>query len=235
MNELYLSEAMVARAFWTELRSTTRANEAAREVDTIIFPHSEVVGKSFPTQTGSISRVSAELIWLMARYFQPKRIAEVGTFIGRSTLSLYHGAKSSLEFLATCDYSYDTWHAPPGDAKSKIRYFGKTASQAMFQALAAEGKKIDLFLLDGRVSGEDLGLIEKLMTPNSVFIVDDFEGVEKGVANVFHLREKFKDLLLLTPDSELKNGWNDSHCLALLLPTANIRVTRQQRLPLGLM
>ncbi len=235
MNEVYLSEAMIARAFWNELRSTTRATEAAIDVDTIIFPHSEVVGKAFPTQTGSISRSSTELIWLMARYFQPKRIAEVGTFIGRSTLALYHGAKPSLEFLATCDYSYDTWHAPAGDAKSKIRYFGKTPSQAMFQTLVNEGQKVDLFLLDGRISGEDLGLIEKLMTPNSIFIVDDFEGVEKGVANVFHLREKFTGHILFTPDSELKNGWNESHCLAVLVPPANIRVTRQQRLPLGLM
>ena len=235
MNELYLSEAMIARAFWTELRSTTRAQEAMVDVDTKIFPHSEMVGKSFPTQTGSISRSSAELIWLMARYFEPKRVAEVGTFIGRSTLSLYYGARQSLEFLATCDYSYDTWHAPAGDAQSKIRYFGKTPSQGMFQKLLDEGRKVDLFLLDGRISVEDLGLIEQLATPNSVFIVDDFEGVEKGVANVVRLREKFPGLHLLTPDSELKNGWNDSHCLAVLIPTANIRVTRQQRLPLGLM
>ena len=235
MNELYLSEAMIARAFWTELRSTARAHEAAIDVDTVIIPHSLLVAKSFPTQTGSISRTSAELIWLIAKYFAPKGIAEVGTFIGRSTLSLYQGAKQSLEFLATCDYSYDTWRPPAGDAGSKIRYFGKTPSQAMFQTLVAEGKKVDLFLLDGRISKEDLGLIEKLATPNSVYIVDDFEGVEKGVSNVFLLREKFPGLILLTPDAELKNGWNESHCLALAVPTANIRVTRQQRLPLGLM
>ncbi len=235
MNELYLSEAMLARVFWTELRSSARANEAKSDVENIIFPHSLEVAKSFPTQTGSISSASAELIWLLARYFAPKAIAEVGTYIGRSTLSMYQGAKPSLEFLATCDYSYDTWRAPAGDAGSKIRYFGKTPSQAMFQTLVAEGRKIDLFLLDGRVSKEDMEFIEKLATPSSVFIIDDFEGVEKGVANVFHLREKFRELLLLTPDAEFKNGWNDSHCLAVLVPTTNIRVTRQQRLPLGLM
>ncbi len=235
MNELYLSEAMIARAFWTELRSTARADDAASDVDKIIFPHSLEIAKTFPHQTGSISKASAELIWLIARYFEPKHIAEVGTFIGRSTLSMYYGAKTSLESLATCDYSFDTWRAPTGDDGSKIRYFGKTPSQAMFQTLFAEGKKVDLFLLDGRISKEDLDLIEKLATPNSVYIVDDFEGVEKGVSNVFLLREKFPGLILLTPDAELKNGWNESHCLALLVPTANIRVTRQQRLPLGLM
>jgi predicted O-methyltransferase YrrM len=235
MNELLLSEAMISRAFWTELRSTSRADEAARDVGSIVFPHAQRVAQSFPTQTGSISQTSAELIWLMARYFQPKRIAEVGTFIGRSTLSLYQGARPSLEMLNTCDYSYDTWRAPEGDAASKIRYFAKTPSQVMFQTLVAEGHKIDLFLLDGRIGKEDLDLIEKIATPSSVFIVDDFEGVEKGVSNVFHLREKFRELILLTPDAEQKNGWNESHSLAVLIPMANIRITRQQRLPMSLM
>lgn len=235
MSSLYLSETMIARSFWTELRSTTHATAAARDFDEIIYPHSQHVAKSFPTQTGSISRQSAELVWLIARYFEPKNVAEVGTYIGRSTLSLFQGARTSLELIATCDMSYDVWRAPEGEAQSKIRYFGKTSSQDMFQVLAAEGKKIDLFLFDGRISMPDLDLIEQLSTPRSVFIIDDFEGVEKGVKNVFHLREKFPNHIFLGPDSALSAGWNDSHCLALLVPAGNIQVTRQQRLPLSMM
>lgn len=235
MNKLYLSEAMIARSFWTELRSTTRASEAVSDVDTFVFPHSERVGKTFPTQTGSISKLSAELIWLLARYFEPTSIAEVGTFIGRSTLSLYKGAGEALEFIATCDYSYDSWRAPDDDAKAKIRYFGKTSSRTMFEALVSEGKKIELFLLDGRISKEELDLVEKLLTPQSVFIIDDFEGIEKGVVNALYLRERFSELLLLIPDSDFKNGWNESHSLAVLVPGRSIQTTRQQRLPLTLM
>jgi predicted O-methyltransferase YrrM len=234
MNELFLSESMIARAFWTELRSSTRAEEAVAETYAI-FEHAELVGKSFPTQTGSISRTSMQLIWLIARYFEPQHIAEVGTFIGRSTMALYRGAKPSLISMATCDFSYDCWRAPDPESQALIRYFGKTPSQAMFQQLATEGKTIDLFLIDGRLGAEDLNLIQRLRTKNSIFIVDDFEGVEKGVSNAVHLRERFGDLLLLPPEVDTRAGWNDSHSLALLVPGACLRFTRQQRLPLGLM
>jgi predicted O-methyltransferase YrrM len=235
MNELFLSEAMVARSFWTELRSNTRTQEAVRDVETVVFPHSLHVAQAFPVQTGSISRASAEVIWLLARYFAPKSIAEVGTFIGRSTLSLYLGAQPSLEFLATCDHTFDTWRAPPGDAGLKIRYFGKTGSHQMFQRLADENRKIEMFLIDGRIAKEELDLIDALSTPQTVFIIDDFEGVEKGVANAMMLRERIPNSLLLTSDAGLETGWNDSHCLAVLVPAGNIRLTRQQRLPLTLM
>jgi hypothetical protein len=234
MNELYLSESMIARSFWNELRSSTRSEEAVSETSRV-FEHAEEISKLFETQTGSISRTSALLIWLLARYFQPKTIAEVGTYIGRSTLSLRGGAASTLEFLATCDGSYDCWMPPVNDANMPIRYFGKTTSTVMFQQLVTEEKKIDLFLLDGRISKEDIDLIQKLRTANSVFIVDDFEGVEKGVVNVLMLRERFNDLLLLAPEYDLSDGWNDSHSLAVLVPSSNLRLTRQQRLPLELM
>ncbi len=235
MSEVFLSEAMLGRMFWTDLTGSTRNAEAASDVANVIFPHSEQVGQGFPTQTGSISRRSAELLWLIARYFRPKTIAEVGTFIGRSTLSLYQGAKPSLEMLATCDFSYDTWRAPPGDAANKIRYFGKTSSTQMFQTLAAEKKKIDLFLIDGRLAQEDLPLLDTLVHDRTIFVLDDFEGIEKGVANALMLRQKYNGLLLLVPENPPHAGWNESHSIALMFSAGIIRLTRQQRLPLELM
>jgi len=235
MNDLYLSETMIAKIFWTELQSETLKQMATRDLVEYIFPHADAIAHSYPSRTGSISRKSAELIWLLARYFEPKSIAEVGTYIGRSTLSLYKGAEQTLASLSTCDVSFSAWRAPDNDAKSKIRYFGKTGSQEMFKALADEGAKIDLFMLDGRITAPDLELIEQLYTPKSVFIVDDFEGVEKGVENVFLLRNRFKDLLLLSPEPELSVGWHDSHCLAVLVPIGNVQITRQIRLPLAMM
>jgi predicted O-methyltransferase YrrM len=234
MAELFLSESMIARSFWAELRSTSRAPDAVSDTYTI-FEHADKIAKSFPNPTGSISRASCELIWLLARYFEPKHIAEVGTFIGRSTLALQRGAKETLQSLATCDFTYDMWQAPDAEAKAKIRYFGKTPSQRMFQQLISEGQKIDLFLIDGRIGNDDIDLISQLKTNSSVFIVDDFEGTEKGVVNAVVLRERFKDLFLIAPEFDFREGWNDSHCLAVLVPTSIIRLTRQQRLPLGLM
>ncbi len=235
MNDLLLSEAMIARVFWTELRASGCARDAATDINTAVLPHSQEVSKSFTHQTGSISSQAAELIWLLARYFQPKSIAEVGTFIGRSTLALYMGARQTVEFLATCDFSHNTWRAPPTEAGDKIRYFGLTSSTQMFQRLVEENRKIELFLFDGRIAPEDLDLIEQLATPQSVFILDDFEGVEKGVVNALHLREKFKNYLLLAPDASLETGWNASNCLGVMLPASSLRLSRQQRLPLSMM
>ncbi len=235
MNSLLLSEAMIAKAFWSELQSENLSQMAARDLDEGVFPHSEAIAQSYPSKSGSISRKSAELIWLLARYFEPKNIAEVGTYIGRSTLSLYKGAQRTLASLSTCDISFDAWRAPDEDARSKIRYFGKTGSQEMFKALVDEGAKIDLFMLDGRITVSDLELIEQLCTPKSIFVVDDFEGVEKGVENVFLIRDRFKDLLLLSPETDLSLGWHDSHCLAVLVPIGSLQITKQMRLPLALM
>ena len=214
--------------------SSTRAEEARASADKI-FRHADSIQPLYGQKTGSISRKSAELIWLLARYFEPKQIAEVGTYIGRSTLALMYGADSTLEFLATCDGSFDCWKAPTDLDHSKVRYFGKTHSTDMFKELIKEGRKIDLFLLDGRISAADLESIESLKTDSSVFIIDDFEGVEKGVTNAVLLREKFPNLLLLAPEYSLTNGWNDAHCLAVMLPASNIRLSSQQRLPLSLM
>ena len=185
---------MIARAFWTELRAAGCASEAATDINTVVIPHSDIVAKSFTYMTGSISAPAAQLIWLLARHFQPKGIAEAGTFIGRSTLSLYIGAKQTLEFLVTCDFSQNTWRAPTTKAGDKFSYFGMTSSTQMFQRLVEEDRKIDLSFFDGRITPEDLNLIEKLATPQAVFVLDDFEGVEKGVVNAPHLREKFKKL-----------------------------------------
>jgi hypothetical protein len=105
----------------------------------------------------------------------------------------------------------------------------------MFQKLAVEQKKIDLFLIDGRLAPEDLPLLDALMHDKTVFVLDDFEGIEKGVANALLLRQKYQGLLLLAPENSFQVGWNESHSLALMFGANILRLTRQQRLPLELM
>ena len=61
------------------------------------------------------------------------------------------------------------------------------------------GKKIDFCFIDGRISNEDCALFEKVFTEDAVIVIDDFEGVEKGVINVMMLRNKFPGHVLLEP------------------------------------
>jgi predicted O-methyltransferase YrrM len=229
---LHLSEGMIARSFWQELHSSL-VDEAASNEARNILDQSRQIEARFPSRTGSISLHSIKTIWLLAHYFQPSIIAEVGTYIGRSTLAMARGARPSLNTLFTCDMSFDCWIAPEADT-DKIRYFGKTASTKMFRALSGQ-VKVDMFLLDGRLQQEDLQMIEALRNDRTVFLIDDFEGVEKGVDNALKLRAAFSDLLLLAPPATLSEGWAHSHCMAVLVPNKLIQLSRQQRLPLWMM
>lgn len=230
---LHLSEAMIARSFWLELHASLVDTRATEEAERILV-QSRAIEARFPSRTGSISLHSIKTIWLLAHYFQPSIIAEVGTYIGRSTLAMARGAQPSLGAIFTCDMTFDCWSAPNAEEAEKIRYFGKTSSTDMLRALSGQ-TNVDMFLLDGRLQPEDLSLIGSLRHDRSVFLIDDFEGVEKGIDNALKLRAAFNDLILLAPPSTLSEGWSSSHCMAVMLPSKLIQLSRQQRLPLWMM
>ena len=48
-------------------------------------------------------------------------------------------------------------------------------------------QKIDLLHLDGRLQNEDFDLLKNNFTENTILILDDFEGNEKGVVNFNNL------------------------------------------------
>ena len=47
--------------------------------------------------------------------------------------------------------------------------------------------KFDIVHLDGRLKQEDFNLLKNNITEKTIFILDDFEGIEKGVINYFNL------------------------------------------------
>ena len=212
--------------FASPRKSVCRGNAHPRE--------SRLIEAKFPSRTGSISLEAVKTVWLLAHYFQPSVVVEVGTYIGRSTLAMARGASPALKRLFTCDMSFDSF-SPPSEADlSSIKYFGKTSSTDMMSALVGQ-TQVDLFFLDGRLQQDDIRLIAGLRHDRSVFLIDDFEGVEKGVDNALKLRATFQDLILLAPPAILADGWSKSHCIAVLLPAKLIQLSRQQRLPLWMM
>ena len=50
----------------------------------------------------------------------------------------------------------------------------------MFQALAAQGAKLDMLHLDGRLMGDDLKLLAQLLKDDTLIALDDCEGDEKA-------------------------------------------------------
>ena len=91
--------------FWEELKSSIfyEAENDARKIAELTAPKVA----EFPTEAGSISITSSIYLWLLSKYFSPKNVLEVGTYIGRSTLALAFGGKDSIAKLYTCDGTFD--------------------------------------------------------------------------------------------------------------------------------
>ena len=76
----------------------------------------------------------------------------------------------------------------------------------MLGEILQTGKKIDFCFIDGRISNEDCALFEKVFTEDAVIVIDDFEGVEKGVINVMMLRNKFPGMFYSNHQFSLREG-----------------------------
>jgi hypothetical protein len=141
-------------------------------------------------KTGSLPLEDAIDLYLITKYFQPKVIAEVGTFIGVSTMVM-DLATSNTAQIRTCDVSNRIDLAHFGN----IEQYFHTPSYEMFADMAKEELKADLVYLDGRLSQQDVEPLNKIIHDKTVFVLDDFEGVEKGVANAMMV-ESFSRALI---------------------------------------
>ena len=186
MNKLWLSEKMIAKSFWEALHSSVLVKQAQRDSEEICSLTSPLVDK-FPSIAGSISERSCVTLWLLAKYFSPKFIMEIGTYIGRSSLSMSFGGKDTIEKFYTCDGTFDCLDFSSLKALlkneentpciDKIRYFGKTMSHSLLETVRSENDlKVDMLFVDGRLSAQDCDLLPLVLSPESVIVVDDFDG-----------------------------------------------------------
>lgn len=125
--------------------------------------------------TGTIPFESAVYLRALSRFYGPKVIAEVGTFIGTSTRALL-----AERVIYTCDRSNNC-------IPSTLQVFAHphASSTEMFAEMQ---EPVDLFFFDGRIADEDLPHIQRLSHPGTVYVVDDCTGREKGVINLERLQ-----------------------------------------------
>jgi hypothetical protein len=179
--------------------------------------------------TGSTALPAAWCLYSLARYFQPRRIVEVGTFIGKSAVAMASGLddQDAPGEVFTCDASNAM--PIPWDGRTQLRQFPKTTSTDMLKSI--EGA-CDFVFLDGRLQPDDLALLDGLVTPETIFALDDFEGFEKGVANLAALSrlQKLQSHFLIYPPSKAwlaARGFTSYSLIAVLLPVSTFEFHRQ--------
>lgn len=230
MKPFNLSVRLFSKIFWEAMlqdssQRTDQQKELIRQIGRL-----DELRASADYNTGSINAAAAWCLYSVVRYFRPSRALEVGTFIGKSTWSIAtamdhekaHGAE-----IHTCDMSNSI--DLPYQGQTKIFQYKKTPSTEMLRQLSGS---FDFAHFDGRVSEDDAPALKKLLHEDALIALDDFEGTEKGVANLMNLQMAgmFQRHLLVYPCEQalLKQlGFSDYSVTAILLPMSLIRLTKQ--------
>lgn len=191
--------------------------------------------KNSDYNTGSITSTTAWLLYALTFYFQPKLILEVGSFIGKSTFSMALAAENYDENgdveIHCCDHSNEIIF--PQISKTKIFQYHKTSSTDMMKIIDRD-KIFNFIHLDGRLQNNDYDLMMSRLDENSIFIFDDFEGGEKGVANFLNLLTNkivsWNSYCLVYPINyriSQKYKLIEPSNTAILLPIKYLKVSRQ--------
>lgn len=227
--KIHLSQRLMTGVFWEAvlIDDDMRGAERARLIERL--KDLEALRQAADYNTGSISFAAAWCLYNLVRYFQPARVLEVGTFIGKSTVSMASamddaGAPGEIH---TCDMSNAI--DIPWDGRTAIRQHQRVSSTDMLGSLDGA---FDLMFLDGRLVREDLAALGRLATPDTVIALDDFEGMEKGVANLSLLAgmPKFQRHFLVYPLREDRGalyGLSGNSLTAVLVPVSTFIFTKQ--------
>lgn len=140
--------------------------------------------------TGSVPYDDAIEVYKLIAFFKPRIIAEVGTFIGVSTRSMRLGAPSAD--IYTCDVSN---RIQVDSSDTKLHQYPKQSSTQMFKDLADKKIGVDLIYFDGRVQEEDFKYFPSIIHDHTIFVFDDFEGIEKGTVNAMRLESGTRVLI----------------------------------------
>lgn len=237
MRELTLNRVALSRAIWHRIFENAEMLSAFKAE---ILSQSQELEKLRPQaayNTGSISSAAVWTLTATAYYFATKTIAEVGTFIGRSTYAMaegcyYAGVNPTIH---TCDFSNDIdltglRHFAMSD--TELIQYRKRPSGEMFKSLADAKASVDWLHLDGRLTDQELDSIKAITHDRTLYTMDDFEGLEKGVANTQRLLNALGGagyLLVYPPERDTLShfGLRDGCTTAMLLPRCLFALTVQ--------
>jgi hypothetical protein len=235
MNNFNVSSYYLSQIFWDKILSESEEYLIYYKPKLAEYLQNKCEGlrDNSSYNTGTISFSSAWILYSLVSYFKTTAIAEIGTFIGKSTLAmakaqiqLFYLSPKTNTVLYTCDSSNEI--DLPNAAILNIVQYKNSSSTQMLEDI--KDKNIDMFFIDGRLRQEDLQYMEKYK--ESIIVVDDFEGIEKGVTNIQILASiGFTNsyVLIQPPTKEKLNlyGLFGKSTIAILLPLKIIQLTSQ--------
>jgi len=189
MTPVQIGRKRFSEIFWNIVDE--RVDEYPYETIEKIVKQQQRLREEAEYNTGSVPYDDAVDLYKLVKFFQPVVIAEVGTFIGVSTVTM-NLAMERLVDIYTCDMSNNINLDIPN-----IFQYPKTSSMDMFQDLIDKSVKADLVYLDGRLNSLDMEPLSKIMHEKTVVVFDDFEGTEKGVTNALFMERA--DRVLVYP------------------------------------
>ncbi|MAH85302.1 MAG: hypothetical protein CBB68_13835 [Rhodospirillaceae bacterium TMED8] len=237
MKTLNISTRLLSEAVWRRIFDNAAPRYMQKRQSFFdLMASLDLLRKGAEYNTGSISTSSAWALYSVAGLFQPEKVLEVGTFIGKSTMAIATGMHDSgLQngILHTCDLSNAI--ELPNTTNVKITQHKKTSSTEMFRQiqLSHNNKHQFQFIhLDGRLQNDDIPILAKICSTDIVIALDDFEGFEKGTFNFANMQAAniLTDHILIYPPSEalLRDfGFVDHSTTALLLHKNTIDFTPQ--------
>lgn len=188
MNPVQIGRKRFSDIFWNIVDE--KVDEYPHEAIEKMIQNQQKLRSEADYNTGSVPYDDAVELYKLVRIFAPQVIAEVGTFIGVSTCTMREAVSSAQ--IYTCDSSNDITVSPHD---TKIEQYPRCTSTEMFTDLAEKGVKVDLIYLDGRLSQSDAEPLSKIVHDKTVIILDDFEGIEKGVVNAMMLEAPNRALI----------------------------------------
>lgn len=236
MNTINVNPNDLSNIFWKKildnsyLKSVSIQSDFFKKIDEL-----DNLRTQSSYNTGSISSTTAWLLFSVVLFFKPKLILEVGSFIGKSTFSMALSADNYIHEcnckIYCCDYSNEIHF--PNLTKTEIIQFHKTSSTKMLKELDSLDV-IDFIHLDGRLENEDCSMLQKKINEDTVFMLDDFEGNEKGVVNLFTLLNhnvinRNTHCVIYPIDNEVSRNYNllERSSSAFILPIKLLKITNQ--------
>ncbi|MBK6743682.1 MAG: hypothetical protein IPG66_12190 [Hydrogenophilales bacterium] len=235
MKSFNISQKLMSDAIWTRVldNAASRHKAQAQELFSQLGKLDELRVQA-EYNTGSISTATQWLLFGLIYYLEPKVIAEVGTFIGKSAMAMSLAMDSANVDgeIHTCDLSNSM--ELPIISNSTVLQYRNCSSQQMFEDMLNNGyeSQVDMLHLDGRLQAGDLDKVARLCSANAIIVMDDFEGLEKGVANAISMRPhaKFQGYALAYPPNEnllMRYELPDRCTTAMLYPNSMLRMTAQ--------